>query len=57
MWVALVIKNIHQGVDDGWNLAAVEAEIDDLYRHLLRSTSDSQKKRAHRPICHSNRVR
>lgn len=54
LWVALVLKNIRQGLDDGWSLTHVETEIesspielDDFYSHLLRSISKTQKRRAY----------
>jgi hypothetical protein len=54
LWVALVTKNVRQGIEDGLNLASVEAELDalpgeldDLFSYLLRSISTTQQQRAH----------
>lgn len=53
LWVALVVKAVHQGLDDGRDvrsceeeLALLPTELNRLFRHLLTSVSPTQLKKA-----------
>lgn len=54
LWVALVVKSLRQQVEDGYELSALEKELDslpdeldDLFEHLLKSIGKSARKKAY----------
>ena len=64
LWVALVVKSLRQQAEDGYELSALEKELDslpdeldDLFEHLLKSVGKSARKKAYQTFAMNLKLR